>query len=190
MQISHPTIMTAPASYPITLAQAKRQCEIASDDDAYDTQLENLIATAVDQFESDCDHCLISRQYFVHSDTWPCKIDLPKRPLITVDAIKYYDDGGTLQTLATTVYSVNAAARRIETKVDQVWPSAQERWDAIKIEFTCGYSSAATVPAAAKHALLLLIGYYFGQNRGDNDRAGDMTAYRRLVQQFIRSTYP
>lgn len=190
MQISHPTLMIAPTSYPVTLAQVKRQCEVADDDAQYDTQLDNLIAAAVDQFETDCDICLISRQYFVHASQWPQMICLPKRPLITVDAIKYYDDGGTLQTLATTVYSANLAARRIELKPDQVWPSSQERWDAIKVEFTCGHSSAATVPAAAKHAILLAVGFYFGQDRGDNARTGDMASYKRLVQQFLRSTYP
>lgn len=190
MQISHPTLMIAPASFPITSDQAKKQCEIATDDTAHDNQIDDLIEVAVDQFENDCDICLISRSYFVHASQFPLRIDLPKRPLISVDAVKYYDDGGTLQTLSTSVYSANLAARRIELKPDQVWPSSQERWDAIKVEFTCGHSSAATVPAAAKHAILLAVGFYFGQDRGDNARTGDMASYKRLTQQFLRSTYP
>ncbi len=190
MQISHPLLMTAPASKPVTTDEAKRQCEIASDDDTYNDQLDAIINAATEQFESDTELCLISRAYYVQVDSWPLVIDLPKRPLQAVSAVKYYDTAGTLQTLSSSVYSVNLPARRIELAVDQVWPTTQDRWDAIKVEYTAGHANAAACPASAKHAILLLVGYYFGQNRGDNDRANDMVAYRRIVQQFLRSSYP
>lgn len=190
MLVSHPTLITAPASLPVTLDQAKRQVEVASDDASHDAYIESLIQVAVDQFETDCDHCLVSRKYFVNMGKWPRIIELPKRPVLSVDLIQYYDDGNSLQTLSTSVYSANLASRSIELKNDQVWPSAKDRWNSIRVEYTCGYANIAAIPAAAKHAILMLVGYYFGQNRGDNDRASDMAAYKRLVSQFIRIDYP
>ena len=190
MLVSQPTLVTAPLLLPITLAEVKKHCEVPADDTAHDTQLTTLMSVARDQFEADCDLALLATVYSVNLDSWPVVIDLPIRPLATVNWVKYYDDAGTQQTLATSVYSVNSAQRRIELAYNQTWPSVQSRWDAIEIRFTCGYADAASVPASAKHALLLLIGYYFGQNRGDNDRAGDLAAYRRIAQQFLRSTYP
>jgi len=81
--------------------------------------------------------------------------------------------------------------RKVHLKYQQYWPTAiVDRWDAVEVIYVAGYTSARRVPAIAKQAMLLLVGYYFDANRGDNDRSNDLQAYERLVSRFMRSTYP
>lgn len=189
--VSQTTVTTPPTLKPVTLVQARKHCELPQDDATHDDQLTLLIDVATDQFENDCDLCLLTQTLRVYSENWCEKVYLPKRPVQSIASIKYYDTSNTQQTLSSSVYSLNLPQRSVELKVDQAWPAiATDRWDAIEINYVCGYTSADLVPAAARHAVLLLIGYYFSQNRGDNDRPNDMTAYRRIVNQFLRSTYP
>lgn len=191
MEVSQTTQVIAPTLQPVTLSRAKKHCEIGQDDTTHDEQLADLIATATDQFENDCDVCLMTQTQRVYLEQWCDEIYLPKRPIQSVTSIKYYDDSNSLQTLSTAVYSLNKPERSIEVKFNQVWPSvATERWDAIEIDYVCGYTAVELVPGAARHAILLLVGYYFGQNRGDNDRPNDLAAYGRLVKQFLRTSYP
>lgn len=192
MKISPATLVTPPVLKPVTLAQAKKHCEVPIDDTVHDDQLEMLIDAATSQFENDCDICLLTQTQRVYMEYW-CndEIYLPKRPVQSVTTIKYYDDSNIQQTLSTSIYSLNAPERAVQLSFDQVWPSvATDKWDAIEITYVCGYTSASAVPASARHAVLLLVGYYFGQNRGDNDRPNDMRAYKNLVNQFIRDSYP
>lgn len=191
MEVSQTTLITAPTLKPVTLVQVKKHCEVPADDTAHDDQLTLLIDVATDQFENDCDICLLTQTQRVYAENWCSKIHLPKRPIQSITSVKYYDVADTQQTLSTGVYSLNSPGRSVELKPNQVWPSvATDRWDAIEVDYVCGFASAGDVPSSAKHAVLLLIGYYFGQNRGDNDRANDLTAYGRLVKQFLRSNYP
>lgn len=191
MEVSQTTLITAATLKPVTRAQAKKHCEIPTDDTTHDDQIDLLIDVATDQFENDCDICLLTQTHRVYAENWCEEIYLPKRPVQSITTIKYYDDSNTLQTLSTSIYDLNAPERSIELKYNQVWPSlVTDRWDAVEITYVCGWTSASLVPAAARHAVLMLIGYYFGQNRGDNDRANDLVAYGRLKDQFLRSSYP
>lgn len=189
--VSQTTLVTAATLKPVTLLQAKKHCEVPLDDTTHEDQLEMLIDVATDQFENDCDICLLTQSHKVYLQDWPERIYLPKRPIQSVTSVRYYDSSNSQQTLSTSIYSLNPPERSLVLKINQDWPSvATDRWDAIEVEYVCGFASADSVPAAARHAVLMLVGYYFGQNRGDNDRSGDLTTYGRLVKQFLRSNYP
>ena len=95
-----------------------------------------------------------------------------------------------LTTFSSSKYSLNAADGKIELDWAESWPVTSIRWDAITITYVTGYATAATVPAIAKQAMLLLIAYYHYGNRGDNDRPNDNRAYEALVRRYMRSGYP
>lgn len=191
LEVSPATLVTAPTLIPVTLTQAKKHCEVPTDDTTHDDQLDLLINVATKQVEDDCDICLLTQTWRVYAEQWPDKLYLPKSPVASITTVKYYDESNALQTLATSVYTLNPTRRSVELKYNQVWPSiATDRYDAIEVTYVCGWSSAGLVPANARQAVLLLVGYYFAQNRGDNDRPNDMAAYQRLKNQLLRSTYP
>jgi uncharacterized phiE125 gp8 family phage protein len=118
------------------------------------------------------------------------EIVLPGKPIQSVTHVKYYDDLNTLQTLSTSLYSVDLAERTIRLNWNITWPTTYIRWDAVQVTFVAGNTALSAVPAIAKQAMLLLITYYHFGNRGDNDRPNDMRSYEALVRRYMRSTYP
>jgi hypothetical protein len=95
------------------------------------------------------------------------EIFVPRPPLVSVDSIKYYDDGGILQTLDPAAYIVdlNSEPGRIVPAVATSWPSTQNRVNAVEVHFTCGYGASGTsVPAGIKMWMLMMAGTLF-ENR-------------------------
>ncbi|MFC5524021.1 head-tail connector protein [Polaromonas jejuensis] len=94
------------------------------------------------------------------------KIDLPFPPLQSVDAVKYTDLSGVVQTLATNLYVVDNISEpgAITPAPDTYWPDTQNRVNAVQISFTAGYGAAAAVPAGIKAWILMRIGALY-ENR-------------------------
>ena len=188
---SKPTTAVPPAIEPITLAEAKRHVFVAPSDDTYDSDLIFAIQAAREQWENDTDSATTLRTLTVNMDYFSGQIiKLPSGPLVSVTSVDYYDIADVTQELATSVYSVDLADKAIRLNTNESWPTTSVRWDAVTIEYIVGYGNLASIPAVAKQAMLLLIGYYTMQNRGDNDRPNDMRAYESLVNKFMRSSYP
>jgi uncharacterized phiE125 gp8 family phage protein len=190
-ETSRAMLVTAPVSEPITLAEAKKQLELSPTDTAHDAQLSLLIQAAREQWEADTDSACLTQTWKVTAEEFDDdEIYLPKRPVQSITHIKYYDSGDVLQTLSTSVYDLDQSCRAVRLKNLQVWPAVSDRWDAITITYVAGYAQSYLIPAIAKQAMLLLVGYYFDANRGDNDRNNDQRAYEALVTKFMRSNYP
>jgi hypothetical protein len=118
------------------------------------------------------------------------EVKLPSRPIQSVSSFTYYDSVNTLQTLSTSIYSLDAQSRAIRLTWNESWPVLAIRWDAVAITYVAGHTDRSLIPAIAKQAMLLLIGYYGFGNKGDNDRPNDLRAYENLVLKFMRSSYP
>ena len=191
MSVTRATILTGPTQEPITLAEAKKQCELSPSDTAHDDHLRELITAAREQWEHDTDSCCLAQTLYVHTDEFDDEICLPKRPITSITSIQYYDLTNTLQTLASSVYSLNPTERELEIAYLQVWPPTIDRWDAVKITYVAGYATPADVPSIHKSAIKLLIGHYF-ENRDMmmSEALQSMKAYESLVMRYMRSCYP
>lgn len=184
------TVVTGPVTEPVTIHDAKRQVQLAASDTNHDVSLLQYIAQAREQWEHDTQEYFIARSMRL---TLSCikEMNFPHRPVTAISAIKYYDLNNSQQTLSSSVYQLDAVNSRLRLAYDQSWPTYLDRWDAIEINYTLGaHTDSTTVPAAAKQAILLLVGYYFAGNRGDDDRANDQRAYEHLVRKYMRSSYP
>jgi len=191
-QASQLTITVPPVAEPVTIAEAKRQLFLAASDTQHDDDILRTIQVAREQWESDTDSASMTQTIKVYLSRFggPC-VYLPRRPIQSVTSVIYYDSDNTQQTLSTSIYSLNPTSRAIELKSGQSWPTViDDRWDAIAITYVCGYTSRQLVPGLHKQAMLLLCGYYFDANRGDNDRLYDGRAYESLVAKCLRSNYP
>lgn len=182
-------LVTGPTAEPLTLAEAKKQLEISSSDSTHDVQLQGMIQEARQQWEKDTDTVCCYQTWRMRTNVMKDGFRLRKRPIQSITSIQYYDSGNTLQTWNTSQYSLYVDQIKLGYQV--TIPAVSDRWDAWTITYRLGYSQDATsVPAVAKRAMLLLIGYYFDANRGDNDRLHDMKAYEALVAKYSRSDYP
>lgn len=189
--ISQVEVVTPPTIEPLTLTEAKKQNFVASSDTIHDAELARLIQAAREQWESDTDSALLTQTLRVTAENFRGdSIALPRRPIQSVTSITYYDSGDALQTLSSSIYTLDKSRRMVRRNWSQSWPDTYTRWDAVTVTYVAGFTDRSLVPAISKQAMLLLVGYYFDSNRGDNDRPNDMRAYEALVARFMRSTYP
>lgn len=181
--------VTQPATEPLTLAEVKRQIAMSANDASQDAELAGYIKAARIQFEHDTASFCISRTLQLVLPEFD-ELTFAERPVSAITSITYYDSSNALQTLATSVYALDQASRKIRLKYNQSWPAITGRWDAVTVNYTAGQATDSTqVDQFAKQAMLLLVCYYYEQ-RGDNDRQYDLQAYDRLVARYMRSSYP
>lgn len=153
----------APASEPVSLAEAKAQCRIDSTDE--NDLLTALIAAARTHLEEITWRAFVTQTWRLTLREFPrCSRPIvpPRPPLIAVSSITYLDSTGASQTLAADKYVVDAAADpgTIEPAYGLTWPVTRDHPAAVTVTYTAGFGNAAAVPADLVHAMKLLIAHY------------------------------
>lgn len=133
-----------------------------------DSLITDLIQTARDHVETVLGRSLINQQWTAQRECFPScsnRLELPVAPLQSVQSVTYYDSAGVSQTLNSSKYSVikdDTTPGWIELVPNETWPATQYRSDAVTVTFTAGYgATVSTVPAAARNAMLLLMGHWY-----------------------------
>lgn len=163
------TQSVAPSVEPVTRDEAKAHLRV--DSTAEDVYIDGLIVAAREMAEAYTQRQLITATYVMKMHDFPDGdgvICIPRSPLGSVSSIAYIDAGGSTQTLSTDIYEVfsNDTHAYVALKPARVWPSARfEQREAVSVTFTAGYgASGASVPAAIRSAMFLIIGNLF-ENR-------------------------
>lgn len=163
------TRITAPAATPVPLAVAKAHLRVDHDDD--DELIESLIATAtelLDGWNGILGRALVTQTWRADIERFPlCRyLKLPLPPIQSVTSIKYFDTANAEQTFAGAGYSLLNGAVVLANGVS--FPAAYDRGDAVRITFVAGWPMTEgdepqwTGPAPIRHAILLLIGHWYG----------------------------
>jgi uncharacterized phiE125 gp8 family phage protein len=139
-------------------------------DDALITQ---IIGAATAYAEEICNRGFVEQTWEAVFRSFPVSscgedtyLELKRGNLIDpTPVITYRDAAGASQTLATSVYLVDdvSVPGRIRLAPDQTWPTIQNRWDAVRVEYTVGWPDG-DVPKPIVQALLLLIAQMY-ENR-------------------------
>lgn len=161
-------LVTAPASEPVTLAEAKLHL-YQEDSTANDTLITSLIVAAREYVEKFTNRALLEQTWKLWLDEFPDSgvIYLPRSPLRSIVAVTYVDEAGVVQTMSTDDYVVDTACTpgRIRLAYDTSWPTTRCELDAVRVEFKAGFgTTAAAVPDSIKAAMKLIIGDLF-ENR-------------------------
>lgn len=157
----HPTLITPPALDPVTLAEAKAHIRLEHDED--DLYVGGLIKAATDLVET-----LTGR--VVLDQTWQLQVanfaalHLPRSPVIEVTAIECRTFTGELEELPADAYQVRRYPGGAE-----LLPMPGKRWplvppgyvDGVTVRWRAGEETAAQVPPAIRHAVLLLVGHFY-----------------------------
>ena len=87
-------LRSGPASEPLSLAETKLYLRVDHADE--DTVISSLIETSRLQVEAALGLALISQQWTYYADCWPLSgvVELPLRPVVTVDEIRVLDGDG------------------------------------------------------------------------------------------------
>lgn len=161
-------LVTAPASYPVTTAEAKVHLNISVADD--DTYIAGLITAATGNIESLTGRRLINQTWKYFLDDWPDEdhIVLPYGKVQSVTSITYYDEDGDSAVFSTDSYiaDTDSDPGRIVLKPSESWPTvALYSSNPIVIQYVCGYgATSAAVPEELKLAIKILIAHLY-ENR-------------------------
>tara|TARA_R110000824_G_scaffold249118_1_gene438063 strand:- start:155 stop:730 length:576 start_codon:yes stop_codon:yes gene_type:complete len=163
--------VTPPATDPITLEEAKDQCEVDYPD--RDDYITRLIKTAVSFVDGEgiLGRAMVSQTWAQWVGQSPGVVRITMGPFIDLTGVSYYDTDGALQVANAADFEVRLDGDfvNVRPKNGKAWPAAQSRDDAIKIEFTAGYGTAADVPDNIKHALLLMVGHWFKEREAASE---------------------
>jgi uncharacterized phiE125 gp8 family phage protein len=150
---------------PLAVTQAELEAQSrASGQDA--EQLLPYLYAAQEYLETITNRKFLRQTWAAYLDCFPAcdAIRLPFAPLVEVDHVKYTPAGGSLTTLATTVYGVSIVRDpgEIILKYEQSWPTdTLSPIDPIEIQFKCGWAGAATVPHQIRQAIRLLAAHWY-----------------------------
>jgi uncharacterized phiE125 gp8 family phage protein len=154
------TVTAAPASEPVTVAEAKAQTVIADDID--DVVVARFIKAARAHVENYCGTPLASRTIVVKCDSFADLAVFPVVPLFAVSSIAYVDAAGGVQTLPADAYEVRSDGLEasIASQPGSSWPSILSG-SRITVTAVVGYDE---VPEDIRQAILLLVAHWY-ENR-------------------------
>ena len=181
-----------PTSEPVSLAEARDQCEIISTDTTHDTKLSRFITAAREQLEHDTGYVCVNQTYTLSFDVFPScdHIDIPLRPLQSVTSIQYQDADNSQQTLDTTVYGTDTARRLVYLKHNQSWPSVTEQHNGVIVTLVAGFGETeANVARLIKQAILLQVTRWFADRGDDTYTSKHDTAYEQIRKRISSSSY-
>ena len=154
---------TAPTVDPMEISEAQEHLII----DGQESYINELLLSARDMMERYLNRSLTLQTWTAYADHWCREFLLPYAPLLSVTSIKYYDQNGTLQTLATSQYWVDNKKEpgRIVMAHDFTPISLQDgRPNAIEIVYTAGYLASGTreqmqhaIPNPIRHGMKILM---------------------------------
>lgn len=156
-------LITAPATEPVTLAEAKTHLNAVGTDD--DTYITALIVAAREAAETVTERVLMTQTWELALDTFPDALELIRVPVQSVTSITYDDADGVATVLGASAYSLDTADDAgfayIVPAYNTQWPVTQDAINAVRVRFVAGYASAAAVPQQVKQWMLLRIGLLY-----------------------------
>ena len=172
---------------PLTLAEAKKHLEIPTADTTHDDEVSDLITSARQIYERDTGLVIATRTVYENLDRWPASDWRVIHNINTWSAVQYYDTANSQQTFSSGSYSVDIPNRRIELNSLASWPTIYDRWDAVTLSYSAGFT---TVPEHHKSAVKLQLDILFELRGMTKDKAAVTQAYERLVALNMRGSYP
>lgn len=160
-----PVRVTAPADAPVSLAQAKAHLRVDhEDDDLYIAALIDAATGHLDGWPGILGRALVSQTWRQGSSCFPADgvIRLPLAPVVSVESITYLDPESAVQALDAAAYTAPVAdGLGPYVRLVVAPPATARRDNAVSVTFAAGYGAPADVPAAIRHALLLMVGHWY-----------------------------
>jgi uncharacterized phiE125 gp8 family phage protein len=156
-------VTTAPTELPVLIGEV--MAHIRETNEAKQAEILEYMFAAVDQLDGPnglLNRCLISQTVEYTMDRFPdfgwweysrfvSAFDLPLSPLQSVTSIKYLDENGTEQTIASSDYrvlnsGVETRRGRVELAYDATWPTTRPIEQAVTVTYLAGFGARNSVP--------------------------------------------
>ena len=153
-------VSTAPATEPVSTADAKAHLKIDTSDE--DALIDSWVVAARILIEKNWGISIITQTLKLRLDHFPYddqRIMLPAPPLASVSSVQYTDSDGVLQTWDSSNYDVgvNDKPGTLKTAYNVSYPTTRSMDDAVIITYIAGFGGASDVPATIIHAIKLLL---------------------------------
>lgn len=151
-------LVTAGTFNAITLDQAREHLQIPSNITAKDDLIKDYLEEITAYIEDRTKYVVSSSTWAGWLDCWPDNdiIRINRYPISAIASVQYYDPDGVLQTLSSTNYTTDLVGKVARIYLSST-PSIDDRVNAIKVNFTAGYSSIAAVEPRLKKITRLLL---------------------------------
>jgi len=147
--------VTAATALPVTLATMKATLRLDNSDQ--DALLTASIWAASQSVEAYTGQTLTTTTFEAFWDDMPAVFQLPTNsPVQSIESIKYYDQDGTEQTLASDQYRADIYRQpaRIEPAYGVSWPAVRNMANSVTVQYKAGHGDASTdVPAVLAAAV-------------------------------------
>lgn len=178
-----PVQTVAPATSPVTVAEAKEHLRVTADDE--DTLIAAMIDAAVsylDGWNGILGRCIVTQTWRQDTADFPDDLRLPFPNAQSV-VIAYSDAANADQTYSGANYQLvnGPGAGRIILGANKSWPSVYDKPNAVRITMVCGFT---TVPPALKMAILLHVGALYENRASESPTALMPFAYEALLRPF------
>lgn len=182
-------LITAPTTYPVTLAEAKLHCRVdVADDDALITA---LITAATEMAEQKTGLAIMTQTWELTLDAFPDALELTRVPVQSITSVKYYDTAGAQQTLSPAAYALdNADAFGFSYVVpayNGTWPDTRDQINAVSVQYVAGYANAAAVPESIKQWIKLMLSTMYDNRETEaySSRAVSTTVQMTFVDRLL-----
>jgi uncharacterized phiE125 gp8 family phage protein len=156
-----PTVLITPSvEAPISLDDARLQCQIDADITDEDDLIEGYINAATDYCERYLGCPLMTQEWMYKGDF--SKITALKPNLLSIESVEYIDNDGAIRRLSPGDYYVDIASPVGEIHLLRQAPSVKAYHpQPVSISFTCGFGNAAAIPESIKQCIRLLVSHWF-----------------------------
>ena len=158
------TLTLPPDDYPVSIAEANLHLRLEGDEATTDKPLVRaMIKAATENAQNFTHRQFVTATYETRLDLFRDEIILPRPPLQSVESIKYIDEDGNEQTLATTVYEVDpySTVGRVVLASGESWPQTKDQLNAVVVEFKAGYGDPGDVPEDIRAGIRLTLGHLY-----------------------------
>ena len=166
-------IITASSVEPVAVAEVKTHTHITHTEE--DGLIQDWIKSGRELAESYQRRAYTKQVIQISYDCFPAMpIELPRSPLVSLDAVRYYDADNTETVMGLASFLVDADGEpgRVDLANNILWPSVVLRtMNAVQFQFTAGYGDAATdVPRNVKDAIMLYCSWRSENRAAEDDK--------------------
>ncbi|MEM7695011.1 MAG: head-tail connector protein [Pseudomonadota bacterium] len=157
-------LLSGPAGEPVTRDEAKAHARIDGTDE--DARVDALIAAARADVENRTGRALMTQSWRIVKDCVPRGgiVRLNPSPVISVDQVTVYGPDGAAEIVSPSEYLVDLVSSpgRLKLGLGRFWGT--RAMNGLEVDVTVGYGATAElVPAPLKHAMQMLVAYWFEQ---------------------------
>jgi uncharacterized phiE125 gp8 family phage protein len=155
-------VTTQPTAEPLSLGAARAHLRVDHFDE--DAVIASFILAARQHIETITGLALCTTGYTMTLDDFPPgeMITLPREPVQSVTAVRYYNDAGALVEWSSSEWEADlySLPPRLRPRDGYTWPISKDRLAAVQIEFVAGFGGPEMVPQSILQAMRVLVGHF------------------------------